>query len=173
MMTPTSSSPPRCNTTTECANAASSNPWLAISTVTRSPCCAQAAWVRHSIAAPRRSATTSFDWTRAIVAMARSPSVIDETNSRRGMPGLKCVFAPVPARPGLHPETHSPHRLHPGRLDCSVVKKVLGWGTLALVCACATGPQRVEREALPPLAWPDDSHATQLLVLNRISFGPT
>ncbi|HEY7238353.1 MAG TPA: DUF1800 domain-containing protein [Burkholderiales bacterium] len=44
---------------------------------------------------------------------------------------------------------------------------------MATVCACATGPQRVEREPVAPLAWPDDSHATQLLVLNRVSFGPT
>ena len=51
-------------------------------------------------------------------------------------------------------------------------KKILGWGALALLTACATGPQRVEREPLPALAWADDSHATQLLVLNRVSFGP-
>jgi len=53
-----------------------------------------------------------------------------------------------------------------------VGKKILGWGALALLTACATGPQRVEREPLPALAWADDSHAIQLLVLNRVSFGP-
>jgi uncharacterized protein (DUF1800 family) len=45
-------------------------------------------------------------------------------------------------------------------------------GVLVLLTACATGPQRVEREPLLALAWADDSHATQLLVLNRVSFGP-
>jgi uncharacterized protein (DUF1800 family) len=53
-----------------------------------------------------------------------------------------------------------------------VVKKILASGALALVSACATAPQRVEPEPLPALAWGDDSHATQLLVLNRVSFGP-
>ena len=53
-----------------------------------------------------------------------------------------------------------------------MVKKLLGWGALALLAACATAPQRVEREPLPAIAWPDDSRATQLLVLNRVSFGP-
>ena len=54
-----------------------------------------------------------------------------------------------------------------------MVKKILGWGALALVSACATAPQRVQREPLPALAWPDDSRATRLLVLNRVSFGPS
>ena len=54
-----------------------------------------------------------------------------------------------------------------------MVKKILGWGALALVSACATAPQHVQREPLPALAWPDDSRAIQLLVLNRVSFGPS
>jgi len=53
-----------------------------------------------------------------------------------------------------------------------VAKNILVWGALALLAACVNVPQRVEREPLPAIAWPDDSRATQLLVLNRVSFGP-
>jgi uncharacterized protein (DUF1800 family) len=42
---------------------------------------------------------------------------------------------------------------------------------LILVSGCATAPQRVERPPLADIAWPDDSRATQLLVLNRVGFG--
>ena len=85
------------------------------------------------------------------------------------IPGASALDKPV----GLHPETHSPNPVHAGALDLPVVKKTLGWGALALASACATAPQRVEREPLPAIAWPDDSRATQLLVLNRVSFGPS
>src|SRR5262245_33594248 len=74
MMTPTSSLPPRCITTTVCAYGASSNPWFATSTVTRSPCSALAAWESHSAAAPRRSAVKSCRCVRVILAMAPLPS---------------------------------------------------------------------------------------------------
>src|SRR3954469_16757640 len=73
---------------------------------------------------------------------------------------------------GLQPETLSPNQRHGAALDCLVVKKIFAWGALALVCGCSTPPQRVEREPLAALAWPADSRATQLLVLNRVSFGP-
>jgi hypothetical protein len=43
---------------------------------------------------------------------------------------------------------------------------------LALLSACATAPPPVERAPLPDIAWTDDSRATQLLVLNRVGFGP-
>src|SRR3954466_8356578 len=73
---------------------------------------------------------------------------------------------------GLQPESLFPNRRHGAALDWLVVKKIIAWGALALIRACATAPQRVEREPLAAIAWPDDSRATQLLVLNRVSFGP-
>ena len=47
----------------------------------------------------------------------------------------------------------------------------LACAALILVSGCATAPQRVERPPLADIAWPDDSRATQLLVLNRVGFG--
>jgi uncharacterized protein (DUF1800 family) len=47
--------------------------------------------------------------------------------------------------------------------------------SLFLLCGflagCATAPQRIERPPIPDIAWPDDSRQTQLLVLNRVTFG--
>jgi hypothetical protein len=40
-----------------------------------------------------------------------------------------------------------------------------------LISGCATAPQRIERPPLADIAWPDDSRATQVLVLNRVGFG--
>ena len=47
--------------------------------------------------------------------------------------------------------------------------------TLALaavfLAACASEPQAPSRAALEPIAWPGDSAATELAVLNRVSWG--
>jgi uncharacterized protein (DUF1800 family) len=53
-----------------------------------------------------------------------------------------------------------------------MIPRVVACSAVVVLSACATAPQHVEREPLPALVWPDDSRATQLLVLNRVSFGP-
>src|SRR5256885_131988 len=43
---------------------------------------------------------------------------------------------------------------------------------LAFLAACASAPRApVERPASAPIAWPDDSRALQLKVLNRVAWG--
>src|SRR5262245_8824953 len=52
-----------------------------------------------------------------------------------------------------------------------MIRPLLVSVALAVVTGCATAPQRVERPPLADITWPDDSRATQLLVLNRVGFG--
>jgi uncharacterized protein (DUF1800 family) len=53
--------------------------------------------------------------------------------------------------------------------------KKWGLSLIFLLSGCATAPpwvdRAIERAPLPEVAWSDDSRATQLLVLNRVSFG--
>src|ERR687883_1448808 len=43
---------------------------------------------------------------------------------------------------------------------------------LAFLAACASAPRApLERPAPAPIAWPDDSRAVQLQVLNRVAWG--
>src|SRR5438552_16743533 len=43
---------------------------------------------------------------------------------------------------------------------------------LSLISGCATAPQMTQTRApLEPIAWPDDSPALELAVLNRVSWG--
>ena len=66
--------------------------------------------------------------------------------------------------------------IHGGALDWFVVRRILAYGALALLSACATAPPPPSPLPSAPapladIAWPDDSRATQLLVLNRVGFG--
>ena len=52
------------------------------------------------------------------------------------------------------------------------MKPLLAFAAVVLLAACAGAPTEKTMPApIEPIAWPDDSRATQLLVLNRVTFG--